>query len=40
MVAIPGFTPDMIPEVKPADAIEGLLLVHVPPVTPSVKVVA
>lgn len=40
MVAIPAVTPVTIPVDDPTVAIPGALLVHVPPVTPSLSVVA
>ena len=40
MVTEPGKIPVMIPELNPTLAVEGSLLVHAPPATPSVNVVA
>ena len=39
MVAEPGSTPVTMPEAEPTDAVEELLLNHVPPVTSLVKVI-
>jgi hypothetical protein len=38
MIAVPADTPEIIPELEPAVATELLLLLHVPPVVASDKV--